>query len=125
MPYAVLGLITFVLWLYCLVDVITCPEQSVRNLPKLAWLVIVLLIPTLGSIAWLVAGRPITETRPASTTGFSEYDRPGRAVAQNPESDEAFLRSLRERADQQRREAQRQEEQRQREAERRRNSGED
>ncbi|MFH5231207.1 hypothetical protein [Antrihabitans spumae] len=38
MPYVALGLIAFVLWLYCLVDVITCPEHSVRNLPKLAWL---------------------------------------------------------------------------------------
>ncbi len=34
---------------------------------------------------------------------FPEYDRPGRAVAANPEDDEAFLRGLRERAEEQRR----------------------
>jgi hypothetical protein len=33
---------------------------------------------------------------------FPEYDRPGRAAATNPEDDEAFLRGLRERAEQQR-----------------------
>ncbi len=34
-----------------------------------------------------------------------EYDRPGRATAHSPDDDEAFLRSLRERAEQQRRRA--------------------
>lgn len=33
---------------------------------------------------------------------FPEYDRPGRARATNPEDDEAFLRGLRERAEEQR-----------------------
>jgi hypothetical protein len=34
---------------------------------------------------------------------FPEYDRPGRAMATNPDDDEAFLRGLRERAEEQRR----------------------
>lgn len=123
-PYAVVGLITLILWIYCLVDAITCPENEVRNLPKVAWILIILFVPTVGSIIWLVAGRPITAHRPASNTRFAEYDRPGRQVAQHPDDDEAYLRGLRERATQQRREAQRQEEQRQRDLERRRDAGE-
>jgi hypothetical protein len=31
---------------------------AIRNLPKVAWLLIVLFFPVVGSIAWLVAGRP-------------------------------------------------------------------
>ncbi|MBJ8345875.1 PLD nuclease N-terminal domain-containing protein [Antrihabitans sp. YC2-6] len=123
MPYVLVGLITLALWVYCVVDVITCPEHATRNLPKIAWLIVVLIIPTIGSILWLVAGRPVGGQR-MSNTRFGEYDRPGRQVAQNPEDDEAFLRRLRERAESQRREAQRQEEQRQRDQERRWNSGE-
>lgn len=111
MPYAILGLITMVLWIYCIVDVITCPETEVRNLPKLVWLLIVLLIPTIGSIVWLVAGRPVGPDRryDRPTAGsYVEYERPGRAVAQNPEDDAEFLRRCRERAEQQRLEAKRQ-----------------
>lgn len=114
MPYAVLGLITLILWIYCLVDVITCPESEMRNLPKMMWLLIVLVIPTIGSIIWLVAGRPQDGRRPftgpATAAGFGEYDRPGRHIAQRPEDDAEFLRQCRERAEQQRREAKRQRE---------------
>lgn len=52
------GLVMFGLWLYCLIDVITTDSARCRNLPKLAWLFIVLLLPDIGSIAWLVAGHP-------------------------------------------------------------------
>ena len=70
------------------------------------------LIPTVGALLWLFAGRPVDESRPVSTTRFGEYDRPGRHIAANPDDDEAFLRGLRERAEQQRREARRQQEER-------------
>lgn len=113
MPYAVLGLLTLALWVYCLVDIITCPDAGIRHLPKMGWLIVVILLPTVGALLWLFAGRPQHEPGPRST-GYSEYDRPGRAVPQNPDDDEAFLRGLRERAESQRREARRQEEERQR-----------
>lgn len=125
MPYAAVGLITLALWIFALVDIITCPEEGVRHLPKGAWLLIVILVPTIGALLWLILGRPLYESRgPRSTTRFSEYDRPGRYVPQDPEADEAFLRGLRERAEQQRAEARRQEAARQQEADRRREQGE-
>ncbi|WP_067815399.1 PLD nuclease N-terminal domain-containing protein [Nocardia inohanensis] len=125
MPYAAVGLITLALWIFCLIDIITCPETGVRHLPKGAWLLIVLLVPTIGALLWLILGRPLHESsghRP--TTRFSEYDRPGRYVPQDPAADEAFLRGLRERAEQQRAEARRQEAARQQDADRRRERGE-
>lgn len=54
----VVGLALLGLWIYCVFDVITTDESLIRNLPKLLWLAIVLFIPDIGSIAWLVAGRP-------------------------------------------------------------------
>ena len=104
--YVVVWAVGAVLWLYCLVDAITSSEGDVRNLPKLGWIFLVLLFPFVGSIAWLVAGRPQRDRpraheRPA--TGFPEYDRPGRFAATSSESDEEFLRRCRERAEEQRR----------------------
>jgi hypothetical protein len=104
-------LVELVLLVYCVLNIITTPESEVRNLPKLVWLVLVLFLPLVGGIAWLVAGRPQGPARAGglpykgNTGRFPEYERPGRAAAQNPEDDEAFLRGLRERAEDQRRRA--------------------
>jgi hypothetical protein len=103
-----LALATLALFIYCVVNVIQTPEAQVRNLPKVVWLLIVLFFPLVGSVAWLVAGRPdsgrarpAAYERPAPT--FPEYDRPGRAAAADPAKDEEFLRQVRDRAEQQRR----------------------
>lgn len=102
------GLVTFALWVFCLVEAISTPADRVRNLPKVGWVVIVLLFPLVGSIAWLVAGRPDARPRrpsayERSVPQFPEYDRPGRAAAVDPDKDEEFLRQIRERAEEQRR----------------------
>lgn len=55
----VLFVVGIFLWLYCIIDVITTDEIVMRNLPKIVWLLIVLFFPTVGSIVWLVAGRPV------------------------------------------------------------------
>jgi hypothetical protein len=105
------GLLVLALWVFCVIDVITTNDWDVRNMPKTAWLLIVLFLPTVGSIAWLVAGRPwparTTAAPPShpSRSRFPEYDRPGRHVAANPDDDEEFLRRCRERAEEQRRAA--------------------
>jgi hypothetical protein len=104
-------IVELILLVYCVLNVITTPEEQVRNLPKLLWLVLVIILPLIGGIAWLVAGRPVSGGRPGglpykgNTGRFPEYDRPGRAVPQNPDDDEAFLRNLRERAEEQRKRA--------------------
>ena len=100
------GLLLLGLWLFCIIDVITTPDGAQRNLPKVVWLLIVLLLADIGSIAWLVAGRPWASgpARPHTAAGarFPEYDRPGRFAAANPDDDEAFLRQVKARADAQR-----------------------
>ena len=112
------GLLVLVLWVFSVVDVIISDEGAIRHLPKLPWLLLVLFFPLAGSIAWLVAGRPQGPARPRAferdVPAYPEYDRPGRAAASDPAEDEAFLRRVRERAEEQRRayEARRAEERR-------------
>ncbi|RJK98105.1 PLD nuclease N-terminal domain-containing protein [Vallicoccus soli] len=91
-------LVELVLLVYCLVDCIQTRPDEVRGLPRWAWIVLILLFPIVGGIAWLVAGRP---RRPAGqvpwpatgTAGYPEHERPSRPLA--PDDDPAFLDSLR------------------------------
>jgi hypothetical protein len=102
-------LLLVLLWLYCLFDAIGSDASRVRNLPKVAWVFVVLLLPDIGSILWLVAGRPRGPKTSLPYKGNAgvppEYDRPGRAAAQNPDDDAAFLDQLKRRAEEQRRRA--------------------
>jgi hypothetical protein len=98
------------LLVYCLLDVLSTPAQHVRNLPKPVWAVLCFIPPVIGPICWLLFGRPEYPSGKSlpykgNTGRFPEYDRPGRATAANPDDDEAFLRGLRERAEEQRRKA--------------------
>lgn len=99
-----MGVLAFTLWAFCLVQVISTDSTRVRHLPKVAWVLLVLFFPLVGSIAWLVAGRPPTPRRPTGAGAvFPEYERPGRFSAADPEKDAEFLRQVRERAEEQRR----------------------
>ncbi len=77
------GLIELALLIFCLIDCIQTDPVLVRNLPKLGWLLIIILLPIVGGIAWLVAGRPqygsagpAVPWRSTGTGGFPEYERP-------------------------------------------------
>lgn len=103
-----LAVIAFAVWVFCIIDVITTPEDQCRNLPKLLWLLLVILLVDIGSIAWLVAGRTWTP-RPADLPDKGNRGRPGAAPARfngtSPDDDEEFLAGLRARAEEQRRRA--------------------
>ena len=109
------GLLLLALWLFCLVDVIVSDEYACRNLPKMVWFVIVLILPDIGSLLWLILGRPQGARLPGaaggSGSGLGHYragrQRHGAATnaATNPDDDEAFLQQVRIRAEQQRQRA--------------------
>ncbi len=107
--YGVLSLFVIALVVYCVLNIITTPDSEVRNLPKLLWLVLCLFFPIIGCVAWRVAGRPQGPSRSVPYKGNRgippEYDRPGRALPQNPDDDEAILKGLRDRAEEQRKRA--------------------
>ncbi|HKC27270.1 MAG TPA: PLD nuclease N-terminal domain-containing protein [Jatrophihabitans sp.] len=102
------ALIFLALWVFCIIDVIMTPEYSCRNLPKLAWLFLVIILADIGSIAWLVAGRPWGPGQPVDmpykgNRGRMPQAKPTRAT--NPDDDEEFQARLRARAEEQRRRA--------------------
>lgn len=99
-----LALVAFAVWIYCIIDVITTPEDQCRNLPKLVWLLLVIVLMDVGSIAWLVAGRS-WNSQPADLPYKGNRGRPPASRASNPDDDDAFLAGLRARAEEQRRRA--------------------
>jgi Phospholipase_D-nuclease N-terminal len=71
---------------FCLVDCFQTPEERIRNLPKVIWVLLIIIIPIVGGVAWLVAGRAsIRPSGPGRPPG-------GRPVA--PDDDDDFLRGL-------------------------------
>lgn len=100
-----LALVAIAFWLFCLIDVITTPEEQCRNLPKVAWILIVLFLAEIGSIVWLAAGRTWQARPPERGTAPGAGPRPRQSRPTNPDDDEEFLAGLRARAEEQRRRA--------------------
>ncbi len=90
------ALLSFALTVYCLVDAFQTDEADMRNLPKIAWIVLVLLVPVLGPVGWLLAGRPrrnsvsrSQQQRSADHRREQERRRP-----RGPDDDPDFLKDL-------------------------------
>jgi hypothetical protein len=104
---ALLALIVLGFWLFCLFDVITTDESQMRNLSKTWWIVIVLFFSVVGSIMWLVAGRPQGAGAPGVPSrgnsggianGGSRYGGRGLEPARRPvapDDDPEFLEQVR------------------------------
>ncbi|MEU9079220.1 PLD nuclease N-terminal domain-containing protein [Kitasatospora sp. NPDC004745] len=85
------------LWVWAFIDCLTTPEDGVKHLPKPVWVLVVLLFPPVGPIAWLVAGkqrRPLLAGPYDGDAGGPERSAPrgGRPLA--PDDDPDFLASL-------------------------------
>ena len=57
----VVGFFLLALWIWALVDCISADPALVRNLPKIGWLVIIVLLLDIGAILWLLLGRPLNK----------------------------------------------------------------
>src|SRR5688500_13761087 len=90
-----LGMILFLFWIYCVFDVISTDEASVRNLPKYGWLFVVLFLFDSGALAWFILGRP----QPASCApgGAGPPPSRGRTQPMAPDDDPNFARYVEER----------------------------
>lgn len=108
MPRILIPLIIIALGflIYGVIDVIRTPQSSMRTLNKASWLIVVIVVPIVGTILWIMWG-----TRKAGSPAPRGHA---------PDDDEEFLRSLRIRREQQARE----EELRAKEAELRRREAE-
>jgi hypothetical protein len=85
-------LVELALTIFCVIDCLQTDEGAVRNLPKWAWVLLILLFPFVGAIAWLVAGRPGRAAPHHYVSGYPEHGRAPRPVA--PDDDPEFLREL-------------------------------
>ncbi|WP_243233272.1 PLDc N-terminal domain-containing protein [Microbacterium sp. CIAB417] len=56
MPF-VFSLLVIALMIGALIDIITRDDSQVRHLPKLVWIIIVILLPLIGSVLWFALGR--------------------------------------------------------------------
>lgn len=54
-----LGTALFFVWVYAIFDIVATEPMLARNLPKVTWLFVVILVPGVGAIAWLALGRPL------------------------------------------------------------------
>jgi hypothetical protein len=54
--YLVFSALLLLLMIGALADIITRDADRVRHLPKMAWVIIVILIPLVGSILWFLVG---------------------------------------------------------------------
>ncbi|KUN08736.1 hypothetical protein AQI95_06910 [Streptomyces yokosukanensis] len=87
-------LLVLALWIYAFVDCLNTPEEEVRHLPKIAWVIIILLFGEVlvGPVAWLITGR----ARQAAAGGTRPAER-GRGAATRwvaPDDNPEFLKSL-------------------------------
>ncbi|WIE62210.1 PLD nuclease N-terminal domain-containing protein [Curtobacterium sp. MCLR17_032] len=48
--------VSVVLLVFALIDIITRTDSEVRGLPKVAWIILVILLPVVGSIVWFAIG---------------------------------------------------------------------
>ncbi len=78
-------LLLLIFEIYTLVDCARTDASEIRNLPKWAWILIILIIGTFGPIAYWIAGRP--RRNPGPNRG------PQRRILP-PDDDPDFLRSI-------------------------------
>src|SRR6266702_1031680 len=45
-------------WAYCLIDAIMTPQDELRSLTSMRWALLITVLPVIGAVAWLLAGRP-------------------------------------------------------------------
>jgi hypothetical protein len=99
--------VTFALWVFCLVDVIGSSDSRVRNLPKIGWLIPVLLFPwSARSRGWSPAARPVGATTFATRARGARLPgvRPARAGrGRRPREGRGVLWQVRAGAEEQRR----------------------
>lgn len=82
-------LLVLAVWIYAFIDCLNTPEQEVRKLPKVVWVIVILLFGQvlLGPVAWFAVGRP-RKNAPYGATRPDER----RWVA--PDDNPEFLKSI-------------------------------
>lgn len=83
-------LLILVFTVYTVVAAIQTDESSHRNLPKMAWILLILAFPLVGGLAWWLVGRPVGGVPKFPTPQPRSRPRPPRG----PDDDPDFLKNL-------------------------------
>jgi hypothetical protein len=78
----VFSLLIVALLIFALVDLITSDNSQVKHLPKSMWVFVILLLPLVGSLVWLLAGKdrsPVSE-------GWGSFGDPNQKRESAPKS---------------------------------------
>lgn len=78
--------------IYSLIDCLNTPEDEVKHLPKVVWVIIILLFWIVGPIVWFAAGK--LRRAPAGGRTPSEWHRNHRHEWVAPDDNPEFLKSL-------------------------------
>jgi Phospholipase_D-nuclease N-terminal len=74
-------------WAYCLIDAIMTPQDELRSLTTMSWALLITVLPVIGAIAWLLAGRPDRRwrapMRPSHLAGMPRLG-PQEAIRRHP-----------------------------------------
>lgn len=63
MPF-VFSLLVLAFSIVTLIDIVTRDESQVKHLPKIAWIILAIVIPLVGGIVWWAVGREYPERPP-------------------------------------------------------------
>ena len=89
MPRVLLVLVVLAASIFCIIECIQSDDREIRNLPKIVWLLVILIAPIVGSVAWLLAGRP--QAQPEVPRA---YRPPVARSSSAPDDDPMFLAGL-------------------------------
>ena len=79
------AILAVAIYIYCIIDVARTPRGETRSLPKFVWLLVVILVPLIGSALWLALGR-------VWRSPGSRWSRRSGPMA--PDDDPTFLKKL-------------------------------
>ncbi|MFJ4779904.1 PLD nuclease N-terminal domain-containing protein [Streptomyces sp. NPDC088762] len=82
-------LLIIALTIYAFIDCLNTPEEEVKHLPKVVWVIIILLFSIVGPVVWLFAGKQRV------APGGGARGARGRTQWIAPDDNPEFLKSLR------------------------------
>ena len=81
MAQVLLSVVTLAVMIFALVDIITSDNWRVKHLPKIAWVLLVIFLPLIGSVLWFVLGKE----REARSEPFPTFGDPRRRETAVPQ----------------------------------------
>ena len=87
MPRLLLGLVILGMTIYAVIDAIQTDDTRIQHLPKLMWILLILVFAPIGAVAWFFAGRQRGQQNGRRGRNYPSAPR-------GPDDDPDFLRNL-------------------------------